>query len=137
MEGVVPDGLHWKVYPAATTADNVTVAGNVQTPAGPEIRAIGSGLIATDVCVLAVQPFASIILSVTLYVPANAYVTDGFCKAEPEGVPPVNDQEYVVPPEPKKFNNAPWQAGDATEIPATGFGLMVTTYATVVSMQGD
>ena len=64
--GVLPDGVHAKVYPEATTADSVTVAGKVHTPGGPEMTAIGRGFIVTEVCFVSVHPFASTMLRVTL-----------------------------------------------------------------------
>lgn len=84
------------------------------------IIASGNGLIVTFVCAFAVHPFASIMLSVALYVPAAPYVTVGDAMTVEFGVPPEKVQLYVVPPDPKKFSGAPTHAGDVELIPATG-----------------
>jgi hypothetical protein len=71
MEGVIPDGDHANVYPFSATAARVTVAGNVQTPPGPEIIASGSGLIVMRDVIVFVQPKALVTLNVVLYVPGS------------------------------------------------------------------
>ena len=73
------------------TAASVTVAGKVQTPPGPDIKAIGSGLMVILVVVLFVHPAALVTLKFTLYVPGNEYVTKGDCKLDDAGDPPVKD----------------------------------------------
>lgn len=61
-----------------------------------EVETVGEAL-TVSVCVMVLEPFAFVAMSVMVFVPAVDHVTPlGFCTVEVAGVPPVNVHDQLV-----------------------------------------